>query len=86
MNFELYPTTMLRSRSFNALVAPREMLIRALKRHPGLQRFKILYVSGSGSGLLGRLDRMLEGLEVRGAYTVFKLMSILQQTDHKSSS
>ena len=40
------------------------MLILALKRHPSLQSFRILYVSGSG--ILSRPDHGLEKLEVRG--------------------
>lgn len=44
MNFELYPTITLRSRSFNALVAPTEILIRAFKRNLNLQHFRGSYM------------------------------------------
>ena len=45
MEFELYPTIILRPRSFNALLAPREMFVQALNSNLNLQRFKVLYVS-----------------------------------------
>jgi len=63
MDFELYPTITLRSRSFNALLAPREMFIQALNRNMNLQRFRVLYVSGNYSAILSRLDRRFEALE-----------------------
>jgi hypothetical protein len=36
MDFELYPTVTLLSRSFNALCAPREMFVQALNRNLNL--------------------------------------------------
>ncbi len=68
MDFELYPTITLRSRSFNAIIAPREMFIQALNNHLNLQRFKVLYVCGNYSGVLSSLDRRFEALEVRRAF------------------
>jgi len=65
MNFDLYPTVTLRSRSFNVLVAPREMLIQALNKNQNLQRYKILYVTGNYSSILSKLDRNLTELEIR---------------------
>ena len=67
MDFELYPTITLRSRSSNVLVAPREMLIQALNKNLNLQRFKVLYVSGNYSGILSKPDRRLTELEARRA-------------------
>ncbi len=52
MDFELYPTITLRSRSFNALLAPREMFIQALNRNLNLQRFRVLYVTDNYSAIL----------------------------------
>lgn len=82
MDFELYPTITLRSRSFNAVIAPREMFIQALNSHLNLQRFKVLYVCGNYSGVLSSLDRRFEALEVRRAFTVFQLMTILEENRH----
>ncbi|MGA9098485.1 MAG: hypothetical protein WB392_06095 [Methanotrichaceae archaeon] len=56
MDFELYPTITLRSRSFNALLAPREMFIQALNRNLNLQRFRVIYVCGNYFGTLTDLS------------------------------
>ncbi len=82
MDFELYPTITLRSRSFNALLAPREMFIQALNRNLNLQRFRVLYVSGNYSAILSSLDRRFEALEIRRGFTVFQLMTILEEAHH----
>ena len=82
MDFELYPTITLRSRSNNALIAPREMFIQALNHNLNLQRFKVLYVCGNYSSILSSLDRRFETLEVRRAFTVFQLMTILEENCH----
>lgn len=82
MDFELYPTITLRPRSFNALLAPREMFVQALNSHLNLQRFRVLYICGNYSGILSSLDRRFEDLEVRRAFTVFQLMTILEENHH----
>jgi hypothetical protein len=82
MDFELYPTITLREGSFNVLVAPREMFIQALNKNLNLQRFKVLYVSGNNSGILSKLDRRFTELEVRRGFTVFQLMTILEEAHH----
>jgi hypothetical protein len=82
MDFDLYPTITLRSRSFSALLAPRDMFIQALNRNLNMQRFRILYVSGNYSAILSRLDRRFEDLEIRRGFTVFQLMTILEEAYH----
>jgi hypothetical protein len=82
MDFDLYPTITLRSRSFNALLAPREMFIQALNRNLNLQRFRVLYVTGNYSAILSGLDRRFEALEIRRGFTVFQLMTILEEAHH----
>lgn len=82
MDFELYPTITLRSRSFNILQAPREMFIQALNRNLNLQRFKVLFVTGNYSAILSKLDRRFEALEIRRGFTVFQLMTILEEAHH----
>ena len=82
MDFELYPTISLRSRSFNVLQAPRELFIQALNRNLDLQRYKVLYVCGNHSGVLSKLDRRFQELEIRRAFTVFQLMTVLEETRH----
>jgi hypothetical protein len=82
MDFEFYPTISLRSRSFNVLQAPRELFIQALNRNLDLQRYKVLYVCGNHSGILSKLDRRFQDLEIRRAFTVFQLMTILEEARH----
>ena len=82
MDFELLPSVSLRPRSFNALVAPNEMFAKALNRNLNLQRFKVLYICGNYSSVLSRLDRKFVDLEIRRAFTVFQLMTILEEAHH----
>jgi len=82
MDFELYPTITLRSRSFNALLSPREMFIQALNRNLNLQRFNVLYVTGNYSSILSKLDRRFVDLHIRRGFTVFQLMTILEESHH----
>ena len=82
MDFDLYPTITLRSQSFNALLAPRELFVQALNRNQNLQRFRVLYVTGNYSAVLSRLDRRFKALEVRRGFTVFQLMTILEENHH----
>jgi DNA polymerase I len=82
MDFELYPTINLRSRSFNVLQAPRELFIQDLNRNLNLQRYRVLYVCGNYSGILSKLDRRFQDLEIRRAFTVFQLMTVLEEARH----
>jgi hypothetical protein len=82
MDFDLYPTITLRSRSFNALLAPRELFVQALNRNLNLQRFNVLYVTGNYSGILSKLDRRFVDLQIRRGFTVFQLMTILEESHH----
>jgi hypothetical protein len=82
IDFELYPTINLRSRSFNVLQAPRELFIQALNRNLNLQRYKVLYICGNYSGILSKLDRRFQDLEIRRAFTFFQLMTVLEEARH----
>jgi hypothetical protein len=42
----------------------------------------VLYICGNYSGILSSLDRKFEALEIRRAFTVFQLMTILEQNSH----
>ena len=82
MDLDLLPSVSLRPRSFNALVAPNEMFAKALNNNLDLQRFKVLYICGNYSSILSRLDRRFQDLEIRRAFTVFQLMTILEEARH----
>ncbi len=82
MDFDLYPTITLRSRSFNALLAPRDFFVQALNRNLNIQRFRVLYITGNYSAVLSRLDRRFDALEIRRGFTAFQLMTILEEAHH----
>jgi DNA polymerase I len=58
------------------------MFIQALNRNLNLQRFNVIYVCGNYSSILSSLDRRFEALDVRRAFTVFQLMTVLEQNHH----
>lgn len=82
MEIELRPAVSLLPETFNILVAPVEMLVEALNSHLNLQRYKVLYIPGNYSRILSQLDRKITELEIRRAFTVFQLMTILEENHH----
>ncbi|MFZ2471379.1 MAG: hypothetical protein WAW52_05480 [Methanothrix sp.] len=76
------PTVSLLSETFSILIAPVDMLAGALNSHLELQRYKILFISGNYSRILSQLNRNITQLEVRRAFTVFQLMTILEENHH----
>ena len=58
------------------------MFIQAMNRNLNLQRFQVLYVTGNYSAILSHLDRRFEALEIRRGFTVFQLMTILEENHH----
>jgi hypothetical protein len=55
---------------------------KTLNRNLHLQRFKVLYICRNYSSVLSRLDHRFQGLEIRRAFTVFQLMTILEEARH----
>jgi hypothetical protein len=51
------PAVSLLPETLSVLIAPEEMLARALNGNLHLQQFRILLIAGIRSGILGRLDR-----------------------------
>ena len=58
------------------------MLIESMNSHLNLQRYKVLYISGNYSRILSRPDRNFTDLEIRRAFTSFRLMTILEENHH----
>jgi hypothetical protein len=54
-----------------------------MNSHLNLQMFSVLYVCGNYSGILSSLDRRFEALEIRRAFIVFQLMTILEENHHR---
>jgi DNA polymerase I len=82
MEIELHPAVSLVEETFNVLVAPVEMLVDALNSHLNLQRYKVLFVGGNYSRILSKLDRNFTELDVRRAFAVYQLMTILEENHH----
>lgn len=58
------------------------MFIQALNRNLDLQRYKVLYICGNYSSILSRLDRKFQDLDIRRAFTLFQLMTVLEEAKH----
>ncbi|MFA6371149.1 MAG: hypothetical protein WCW68_00845 [Methanothrix sp.] len=82
MEIELLPTVSLLPETNSLLIAPVEMLAGTLNSHLELQRYKILFICGNYSRILNRLNRNFTELEVRRAFTVLQLMTILEENHH----
>ena len=82
MDLELHPAVTLQDRAWHILVAPLPMLIGALNQHLDMQRFEVLYICGNYSRVLSSLDRRFTSLQVRRAFTVFQLMTVLEESHH----
>jgi hypothetical protein len=76
MDFQLHHSVTIHERSFNVLVAPRQLFIEMLNRNLNMQRFKVLYVTGNYSGILRRLHRKFTELEIRRRFTTFQLITM----------
>jgi len=82
MEVELLPAVSLLPETLSVLIAPKEMLARALNGNPHLQQFRILFITGIRSGILNRLDRSFMELIVRRAFTSVQLRTILVENHH----
>lgn len=72
----LYPGT------FNAIIAPENVLVSAIKSNPDLQRFLFLYISGNYSRILTSIGRVDKNFEICRAFTAQQLYTILQNASH----
>ena len=68
--------------TFHAVVAPEKVIISALNNNKDLQRFLFLYVSGNYSRFLSSINRSSKNFEVRRAFTVHQLFTILKEANH----
>jgi DNA polymerase I len=82
MEFELHPSVTLESGTFSVVTAPGELVLRGLNGTPALSRFLFLYVCGNYSRLLTGIRRRSAHFEVRRAFTLFQLLTILREAHH----
>jgi len=83
MEIQLLPAVSLLPETLSVLVAPEDMLARALNGNPHRQQFRILFITSIRSGVLSRLDReLIVELIVRRAFTSVQLRTILEENHH----
>jgi DNA polymerase I len=82
MEFELHPSVTLESGTFSVVMAPEEPVLRGLNGTPALSRFLFLFVCGNYSRLLTGIRRRSTNFEVRRAFTLFQLLTILREAHH----
>jgi hypothetical protein len=82
MLIELRKGMTLHPGTLNAVIAPEKVMISALNSNTDLQRFLFLFVSGNYSRLLSSISRSSKNFEVRRAFTVHQLFTILKEAGH----
>jgi len=68
--------------SYNAVVAPENVIVSSISRNPDLRRYLFLYVSGNYSRLLTRIDRGSRNFDVRRAFTAHQLLAVIREAAH----
>jgi len=82
MELDLCPSVTLQTGAFSAVTAPAGMIVAALNTRKDLRRFMFLFVSGNYSRLMSDINRSSANFEVRRAFTVFQLLTILNESYH----
>jgi hypothetical protein len=82
MLIELRKGMTLQPGTFNAVIAPGNVMVSALNTNPELRRFLFLYVSGNYSRLLSSISRASKNFEIRRAFTAHQLFTILKEASH----
>ena len=82
MLIELRKGMTLHPGTFNAVIAPGNVIVSALNTNTDLQRFLFLYVSGNYSRLLSSISRSSGNFEVRRAFTAHQIFTILKEASH----
>ncbi|MCX6688860.1 MAG: hypothetical protein NTZ39_04095 [Methanoregula sp.] len=82
MEFDLCSGILLRSGTFNALVAPEELATRVIAGREEFERFGFLYVGGPSARLHPKTPAGFLQFDVRTARTADELKSILESACH----
>jgi hypothetical protein len=82
MKFDLLPGIPLCTGTFNALVAPPELVAGALDASDQVSRFTLLYISGSTSRILAALHHHSPSFDARRADTGTDLKMLLDAACH----
>ncbi len=81
MEFELHPNFITTPGAFAILIAPPDLLLAAFDLSLRRACTGVLYVCGNYSRLLDGIDRRCPGFSIRRAFTVFQLMTIIEEAD-----
>lgn len=68
--------------SYNAVVAPENVMVRAINSNAELQRFLFLYISGNYSRILQGINRGSKNFEIRRAFTAHQFLSVIKEAAH----
>ncbi len=82
MQIELRKGMYLYPGSYNAVVAPENVMVRSINTNVDLQRFLFLYISGNYSRILPGISRDSKNFEVRRAFTAHQFLSVLREAAH----
>jgi hypothetical protein len=82
MLIELQKGVVLQPGTFNAVLAPEEVIISAINNNPDIQRYLFLFVGGNYSRILSGIHRTATNFEVRRAFTAHQLFTILKEASH----
>ena len=78
METELNSPVDIQAGTFNLLVSPEDVAIRAFRGAVEPRRFLVLYVCGNYSRLLSRINLRSAEFDIRRAFTSSQLLSILE--------
>jgi DNA polymerase I len=82
MEFDLYHGISLRPGTFNALLAPRTVVLPALNSTDKFRRSMILFTGSSPAGLLSAISGTSPGFDVQLAATAHQLRAVLSNAGH----
>lgn len=82
MQIEIRRGMYLNPGTFNAVIAPDQVLIDALNSNADLQRFLFLYIGGNYSRILSGINRTSKNFDVRRAFTAHQLFMMLREAGH----
>jgi hypothetical protein len=72
----------LRQGTFSAVIAPEQVILRAINGNPELGRFLFLYVCGNYSRLISHIGRSSSNFEVRRPFTADQLLTVIKEAGH----
>ena len=72
----------LESGMFNAIIAPKDIILRGINYDPVLGRYTTLYICGNFHRILSRIDSCSTNFHIQRAFTVHQLLTILQENYH----